>query len=669
MSASRAGALRRSAVRLARTNRYTDGAGRALDGSAPPTDLYTQTISHRAYPSQQEHWHLPAVVGAPPPPHKGRVLLSGGGVVGLVVGSLFALRGWHTSVVERGPALLQLAPPPTALPAAEGGPNTPYDGPLRRPFFSAEHRHGGGYVDAVAKLLAVSPYVDLQYALLTRRALDVLTAAGVRLPALRAMGTVVEGVLDHPGDYNTLLTRGLSELHPFAVKMLSIDLFRLRHFLETHVRTATAAPPTGDDAFPSGINGAARGLPNRNLQIFYEQVVEAVYPLQQQLVVRDWAGSEAEARHRDLLALYNTHHPTRAGESGSVSGADAGKTLVERAREQRRRRPNTHTSLALSSLKWEKHYAADAVDYDLLVSAEGANSHLRELLDVEGFSADQDFGVRWFLLRTTALEARYVHRWLRRRRSPVTKAAAAYHVQSAHPTSVCLAFPRVEAPNLFSVMAYMPAADLARSSGSSSSSGEGIADEATFLQTYLSDILAADPAATLTRFDPAPILPAPTVFCEQLHNSVGLPSAVLLGDAAHTQNPFWMQSLALALEDGVQLVDQVDSHSRHFYDAVQQYSDERGTCGDALREVTDRTLYYQRAKHYNPLVRLQNHYQRLAHLLLPRRWNNFYDASTNQLYARSVEEMLNGRGYTSYDFVEKQQSKHRMFYHFGRLYT
>lgn len=45
----------------------------------------------------------------------------------------------------------------------------------------------------------------------------------------------------------------------------------------------------------------------------------------------------------------------------------------------------------------------------------------------------------------------------------------------------------------------------------------------------------ANPRAT--SFGPY-VRPAPTVYSEILCNGVGLPSAVMVGDAAHTSNPF-----------------------------------------------------------------------------------------------------------------------------------
>ncbi|CAJ1041382.1 putative FAD binding domain containing protein [Leishmania shawi] len=574
----------------------------------------------------------------------------------------FALRGWHTTVIERSPPLQRVKdePMPTAAAASDAStvvvdpsarlppPLTslslqPYRGPLVRPHFGAASQQNSsssaGNRDENGKAALASsfslaespslsrygPFIELQYALLTRRALDALEAAGVRLHALRHLGVKVHGVMDHPGAYNSWITAGLTEYHPFAVSMLSMDLFQLRRLLEEHV---------------------THSLPSTNLQIFHEHVIEAVYPLRQKFVVRPWASSS--------LAKQRTEYPV---SSSMLSSTEAGRTaqLVAEARQPRR---IPHTSLTLSARKWEKKFADDAVDYDLLVSAEGVNSHLRDLVDVEGFMADVDMGVRWCLLRSDQLSHGHVHRWLHRRRTSAITSAQSYHIQTAYQVPLTLAFPRVEGSNLFSVMVYAPRGELAD------------LDDVEMLRHYLPDLAysSSPPAAELRSFV-ADAQPYPTVYCEQLHNTVGLPSAVLVGDAAHTCNPFWMQGLALGLEDGTNLLNQVDAYSRHFYDAVKQYSDERGSSGDALRELTDKCLYYERRKHVSPFIRFQNSYQHFMNICMPRGWNTLYEGSVNHVYSRSIEEMLNSRGYTSYDYAEKQQAKHRLFYHLGRLYT
>ncbi|KPA75152.1 putative mitochondrial flavoprotein monooxygenase [Leptomonas pyrrhocoris] len=671
--------LRRAYRLLGSTNRYTDGSGRALESNVVPRDLYLQSISNRAYPVQGENWQ--PVVAGKPSPHKGNVIISGAGVVGLTMAAQFALRGWHTTVVERSPPLCDVKDQPLRNSVSEkekdklqkdeaeesfrgvaSGASSgefvqrlsssswnqalpPYRGPLVRPHFGStpeppqshppsKNDESSDPTGAAPSPSHYPPFIELEYALLTRRALDALEAAGVRLSALRHLGVKVRGVMDHPGAYNSWLTAGLTEHHPFAVTMLSIDLFLLRRLLEDH---------------------GQHGLPAANLQVFYRHVVEAVYPLRQQLVVRTWAGSAAAKEMQD-------HAAAQAAASSPVE-AERTAAIVAQARQHT---PRKHTSLTLSARQWEKKFAEEAVDYDLLVSAEGVSSHLRSLVDVEGFLADVDMGVRWCLLRSSELSHEHIHRWLHCRRTTAITTAQSYHVQSAAQVPVALAFPRVEGSNLFSVMVYAPMGELT-----------GLED-AALLRRYLPDLHhnSPSPSASNATLPPSELVsfssvarPYPTVYCEQLHNSVGLPSAVLVGDAAHTCNPFWMQSLALGLEDGANLLNQVDAYSRHFYDAVKQYSDERGTNGDALRELTDKCLYYQRKKHANPFVRFQNAYQRWMNLCLPRGWNTLYEGSVNHIYSRSIEEMLNSRGYTSYDYAEKQQAKHRLFYHLGRVYT
>ncbi|KAG8345751.1 hypothetical protein ERJ75_001019600 [Trypanosoma vivax] len=579
---------RRCRLLLGSTNRYTDGSGRRLDTSEIPTDLYIQPISNKAYPVQGEHWQ--PVVAGEPSPHKGNVIVSGAGVVGLTVAALFALRGWHTTVVERCASALGLM-----------------EGMLEGHAESARPCWG--------------PFAGLQHALVTRRAMDVFEAAGLRTHAVLQCGTPVKGVLDHPGAYNSWLTRGLVERHPFAVKMLSADLLALQKVMEVHVHS----------------------LPTGSCRVFHEHVVRAVYPLKQQLVVKPIEECGAYARMQWCASTGN------GGSRGNLSSAVAPVPLQDVPPE---------TSLTLHSTKWERKFANDAVNYDLLVCAEGVNSHLRDLIDVEGFAADSDFAIRWLRVYSEQLDHEHVHRWLHRR----TSSAGRSEVRSPHQVPIAVAFPTKknkedEGTNGFALMVYAPFQELERLSDSE------------VLHTFCPDIAKVKDACRIGTTTRA-VVPYPTIYCENLHNTVGLPSAVVIGDAAHTCNPFWLQGLALGLEDGVNLLNQVDAYSRHFYDAIKQYSQERGCSGDALRLITDRCLYYERMKHINPLVRFQNYYQHLMNVFLPRMMNEYHTgASVNHLYSKSLELMLNGRGYTSYEFAEKQQAKHCAFYHIGKVYT
>ncbi|CCW67766.1 unnamed protein product [Phytomonas sp. Hart1] len=674
--------LRRCIRRLGSTNRYTDGSGRKLESNELPRDLYLETISNRAYPVKGEHWQ--PVVAGKPSPQKGSVIISGAGVLGLTLGSLFALRGWHTTVLERSPRLPKQAnfhefieqEKDTNMHCQVGSKShsNGIDNFDKIDSHRTPHRvvsygkqcvkldantlvwsleegsslstgfHQDEYYDGVkdsdmsnpcqqACSPFQHPFIDLEYTVLTRRAVDVLEIAGVRLGMIQYLGVPVSGILDHPGDYNSWLTYGLTEHHPFAVRMLSIDLFALRRYLEDHVNQ----------------------LPNQNLQVFYEHVIEAVYPLRQQVAICHWEKSTQSVTNEmdQMLKGAAPLNQTRYSDS-SNNLQDRTTKVVFKAKAQPQRRRDT--SLMLSPMKWDAKYADDAVDYDLLICAEGVNSRLRDLLDVEGFATDIDMGTKWFLLRSDTLSHEHIHRWLRKRKTNPVTTVESYHVCSAYQVPMCIAFPRIDGNNLFSVMVYMPIGEL-----------EALSDEEV-LKYFLADVAHHDPNAELRSFTPY-IRHTPTIFCENLFNSVGLPSAVMVGDAGHSCHPFWMQGLALGLEDGINLLNQVDAYSRHFYDAVKQYSNERGVDGDALRALTDRCLYYQRQKHRNPFIRFQNAYQFYLSIYFPRRLNDLYNGSTNHLYSKSIETMLNGRGYTSYEFAEKQQVKHISFFNLGRLYT
>lgn len=623
---------RRCSRLLGSTNRYTDGSGRRLDTSELPRDLYLQPISNRAYPSRGEHWQ--PVLAGDPSPHKGNVIISGAGVVGLTVAALFAMRGWHTSVVEQCASVI-------GLPRAELIQSLQSNDTSERAARGVRSKCGS--------------WVGPQNALVTRRAMDALEAAGLRICELKQCGVPVTGVMDHPGAYNSWLTRGLTEHHPFALKMLSVDLLVLRQLLEHHVQT----------------------LPTGNCRLFHEHVVEAVYPLKQQLVVKTIHESrlytqQAEETFVERKGEDNGGEGVQRDDDSSHNNkddADAGLAVLQRGRHM-------ETSLTLHPVKWEKKFASEAVNYDLLICADGVNSHLRNLIDVEGFAADVDFAVRWFLLWSKQLSHAHIHRWLYRRK----KTAGGYDVSSPCQVPLAVAFPRLKEKSYeansdngnrrlgnscgnisdyssFALMVYGPVGELERLS------------DAEILRTFCADLAESDNTCRVVSFSRR-ATPCPTIYCENLFNSVGLPSAVVVGDAAHTCNPFWLQGLAMGLEDGVNLLNQVDAYSRHFYDAIRQYSQERGCSGDALREITDRCLYYERMKHVNPLVRLQNSYQRAMNTFFPKTFNAYYSgASVNHVYSKSLEEMLNGRGYTSYEYAEKQQAKHRAFFYFGKVYT
>ena len=541
--------MRRTIRALGSTNRYTDGTGRKLDTNVIPREIYQPAISNRAYPRTSPHWQL--TVAGEPTPYKGNVIVSGAGVVGQTAACLFALRGWHVTVVEQRSNPLD----------DESLPMTSHQKPIH----------------------------PTEFALMTKRAVDVLGHAGVSVHELRQFGAKVTGVLDHPGAYNTLLTRGLTEHHKFAVNMLSVNLQDLQKHMASHMLS----------------------LPTADCRTFYDHKIVSVRPDAKRLTAKPLRDFEAEG------------FPTIPMEVNSAE-----------------------TSLSMHVRNEQPHDPEQELPFDLLVCAEGVNSSLRDFLDVEGFASDADFAVRWYDIETKDLSTSHIHRWLHKRESAPPLASMVSPCQ----VPLTLAFPSTN-EGRFGVMIYLPKDDF------------GSLSPAELLQKYCyglqCDVLGASTESTLH----------PTVHCEELFNSVGLPSAVMVGDAAHSCNPFWMQGLAAGLEDCNYLVNNVDAFSRHFYDAVRQYSRERGSAGDALREVTDRCLYFERNKHRNPFLRLRNEYQRLMNLFVPRYYNEFYGASVNHLYSKSIEAMMNGRGYTSYDFIDKQQIKHRGFNHFGRLYN
>lgn len=757
--------IRRSRALLARTNRYTDGSGRALESNELPKDLYLPPMSHRAYPRQTESWqpttriprssvtnaivqsssessevvsasdartsvstkgerkesmvqnisHAEAVMITKPTPHKGNVIISGGGVVGLVTAALWGVRGWHTTVLERS------LPVSSLCSSLEYSPSlTTPTGCLRRPRFPAEEEgkirgesascHLSSHTSSTSVSHSFPPFLELQYALINRRAADILGQAGIPNSVLRECGVPVTGIMEHPGAYHSWISRGLTEYHPFAAKLLAVDMWELRKTLEEHI---------------------LRDLRTDNVCVFYEREIEVVYPLRQEVVIRHRGTQEASMNSRVSTKGGPLHAAVKNNPNDFSGGTREENEFHSSCKSALEKGPFSSlldtqnskklvTSLSLSPMRWEKKYAKDAVSYDLLLSAEGTNSTLRDLLDVEGFSTDEDFGSRWFLLRidrrnhrreatfssvtreeegadsaraenvmndddsAPSLSPTCIHRWLHA--CPSSLRCVTPGIPTCSSVPLVLAFPRIENNHAskterfyyFSVMAYMPRKML-----------EGMTDEDIY-RLYLPDVwkreteyqhcVALHKSEVETVPKPLPsyasfvsfsssLVPAPTVFCEHLFNSVGLPNAVLLGDAAHFCNPFWLQQLPMALEDSLYLLQHVDSCSRHVYDAIKQFSDERGVSGDALREITEKCLYYQRRKHRNPILRFRNTYHRWMYRLMPVKENTMYEGSTNHLYARSIEEMFNGRGYASYEFAEKQQSKHRMFYHFSRLYT
>lgn len=430
---------------------------------------------------------------------------------------------------------------------------------------------------------------SMESALLTRRAVDVLGYGGVPLHEIRHLGVKVIGAMDHPGAYNTWFTKGLTERHRFAVNMLAMDLHGLRRHLSESIKA----------------------IPSENCKVFYDHKVCAVLPAQKKLVVK----------------------PLRDFDKEGAPTVQLDENPFE-------------TSLSVNLRQIEE--PVEGISYDMIVCAEGANSSLRDYLDVEGFACDKSFGIRWYEVKSKNLDREHVHRWLWERPAhlPVNLA----EMNSACQVPMCMAFPQVE-ENTFALMAYFPIDELERLSPEE------------MLKQFCPDVEGSIECRSLQT------VPHPTIHCEELFNSVGLPNAVMVGDAAHACHPFLMQGLAIGLEDSCVLLNQCDALSRHFYDAVRQYSRERGVAGDSLRVVTERCLYYQRRKHVSPLIRFRNAYHRKMHALMPASYNEHYGTGTNHFYSKSIESMLNGRGYASYQHIDLQQTKHRAYFHFSRLYT
>lgn len=734
------GGFKSSGILHGSTNRYTDGSGRKLDGMDLPSDLYAQKISNRAYPPKQEPWrknqdHLmisspqfsstkaigsgkkndalaqqreeamrrgitnmedrPA--GEVAPTYKGTVVVSGAGVVGCVAASIFALRGWHVTVVEQRSAPVApmvrrgsevsteeeeamqrmkqhgVRPSPSTT---EGGEtfettanNDESEDAISPTTGQEESRHiVSKEWDNRLEITNVDPHIrGIEMTLLSKRGFDSMMAAGVSKHELKQLGVQVEGVMDHPSGFNTWLTSGLTEEHLFATNMLALDMPRLRAYLDTHLQR----------------------LPTENCRVFYS-------------------------------------HKTVAAMSGTATREVAVQDLTS---------ASSSTQASVPPLAGGNIYH---VPYDLLINAEGSTSSLRDLLDVEGESYHTTYGVKWFALDEVketigmdatssrkggdgsprgvpnvpwVLEQNRVHRWT----YPCP--------HNTGNTVMIIAYPRhdsgittsASSRSSFSVMAYMPMSILAELSdseilekymsdisterlhefntGARGGRGGGNKNEdfAPLVDKKLANDKAApsssnngDTTTTITAvatnfelqtFVPPGvprsrlIKPFPIVFCEELTNGNGFSTAVAVGDAAHTSHPFLQQNLNIALEDCSALMNQVDGLSRNFFDALKQYSVERGVAGDSLRVLCERSLYYNRAKHYNMLLRLRNRYSAVMHGIMPRKYNSYYEGSPNQLYGRSVEWMLNGRGYSPYERVEMNQSRHHRYFYFTRYYV
>ena len=543
---------------------------------------------------------------------------------------------------------------------------------------SAAAAEGGGLGDRSWDNRLVISYANtelegIDVALLSKRGYDSMMAAGISKHELKQLGIQVEGVIDHPGGFNSWFTAGLAEEHLFATNMLALDMPRLRAYLDTHLQR----------------------IPTENCRVFYSHKTVAVMSgsATREVAIQDLS---APAPSPEAIAdnIYHVPYDLLINAEGCNSTL---RDLMDVEGE------SAHTTYGV---KW---FGLDEVKEASAPCAKGIPNE-EELLATNADSA------RNALLRARwSLERNRIHRWTY---------PCPFNTGN---TITLIAFPRSDSaitnntddgatpPTLlrssFSVMAYMPIEMLERLT------------DAEILERYLSDIAtehvvqqgeapqkkggdfnqedfeplvsARGPVGTssthhrvvreaeftitsnfeLQTFIPRGVprkdvvRPFPIVFCEELTNGNGYSTAVVVGDAAHTAHPFLQQNLNLALEDCAALVNQTDGITRNFFEALKQYSIERGVAGDSLRLICERSLYYNRSKHRNLLLRLRNRYAAFIHGVFPRRYNHLYEGSPNQLYGRSVEWMLNGRGYSPYERIEANQSRHHRWYHFTRYFV
>jgi len=126
--------------------------------------------------------------------------------------------------------------------------------------------------------------------------------------------------------------------------------------------------------------------------------------------------------------------------------------------------------------------------------------------------------------------------------------------------------------------------------------------------------------------------------------------------------------LNLELEDVGELVHQADVGSTPTVPvAIALFSRERGLEGDCLYKITRRSMYYSAWKNINLFLRLRTTYLDAMHTLLPRAYNEWYQGNQNFLYPRSINAMMNGRGYASYHDVDQAQLRINRWYSFARL--
>ena len=301
----------------------------------------------------------------------------------------------------------------------------------------------------------------------------------------------------------------------------------------------------------------------------------------------------------------------------------------------------TESSKALLDhvVSWERD--VEAVTYDLLIGADGVSSTVRSQLGIESLNTQNGFKRKAVTIAGAVLDDEYVHQWYmwfpnreRRERN--------LGFVSAFPTTT---------KGTFMLQLYFPSDVI-------------FGDTKELLKLVCADL---EYSAIESQ---GPVEPYPTIFCPQLHDHKHpFPRAVLVGSAAHSCNPILHQDLSVGLEDVSFALTNIDAKTTSVYDAVRMYSRERGYTGDALRQITERYVEYTKRKQFDPIIRMRNTYSHVMHELCPRSINEFYEANPNYIFSRSVENMLNGRGYSSYTQIDTMQYRANGICAIGRLFT
>eukprot|EP00760_Papus_ankaliazontas_P028411 PhM_4_TR3691/c0_g1_i1/m.80449/K00486/KMO; kynurenine 3-monooxygenase len=166
----------------------------------------------------------------------------------------------------------------------------------------------------------------------------------------------------------------------------------------------------------------------------------------------------------------------------------------------------------------------------------------------------------------------------------------------------------------------------------------------------------------------------PLVWCDDMFNhKAAIPNVGLIGAAAHSFPNHLDQMLALELEDAAHFAYTLDRSGNrpdappHVPNGLRKYSKERGVEGDCLYKITRRAMYYNVWKNLNIALRARVAYAEAMHELVPRQWNEYHQGSPNHLYPRSVNTMLNARGYASYHDIDQHQLRTNRWFSFARL--